>query len=281
MPAQFIGAHMPTAGGLDKAIRRGKAIGCTAVQVFTSSPQQWKSKEVTPEAIAAFKTAVEETGINKLASHDSYLVNLSAPTEEQRAKSIDGLKGEMRRCGAYGIPLVVSHIGAHMGQGEEMGLELAAQGIREVLSDTPEDVTLLIETTAGQGSSLFCTFEHIAKTIDLCNGEQRLGVCLDTCHLFAAGYDLKTPEGYDSTFETLDRIIGFERVKAVHCNDSKKGLSSHVDRHAHIGEGELGEAVFKRLVNDPRFELIPIVLETPDAETMHEVNLSKLLSYRQ
>ncbi|MBI5706795.1 MAG: deoxyribonuclease IV [Armatimonadetes bacterium] len=281
MPAKLLGAHMPTAGGLDKAIRNGKAIGCTAVQVFTSSPQQWRAKEVTDEMASKFKDALKETGITSVVSHDSYLVNLSALDTEMQAKSIAGLKGELNRCAAYGIPFAVSHIGAHMGRGIEEGLRIAAEGIAEVLADTPDSVTLLMETTAGQGSVLNSKFEELAWLLDALKGHKRLGVCLDTCHVFVAGYDLRNQEMFEATFDRFGKAVGLDRLKAIHCNDSKKGLGSHADRHEHIGKGEIGEEAFRLLVNDPKFEYVPILLETPEAETMHQVNLEVLMGLRE
>lgn len=276
MAANLLGAHMPIKGGLGNALRQGKEIGCTAVQVFTSSPQQWYAKPLAPEAIADFKKAQEETGITSVVSHDSYLINLCAPSEEIVAKSFAGLKGEIQRCAAYGIPYVVSHMGATKGQEEDACFARVAEITLAILDDTPESVTLLMETTAGQGSSLNSRFEELARLIEQCGGHPRLGVCLDTCHIFAAGYDIRTAEGYTSTFDEFDRLIGIDRLKAIHCNDSKKGLGSRVDRHAHIGEGELGQEPFRLLVNDPRFANTPILLETPDAPEMHEVNLKRL-----
>jgi deoxyribonuclease-4 len=271
---------MPAAGGLDRAVRRGAAIGCTAVQVFTSSPQQWKAREVTAEQALALREAVDETSVEVLVSHDSYLVNLCAPDAELREKSRRALRAEMERCHALGITLVVSHMGAHLGQGEDAGVRLIAQSTRELLAETPDDVTLLMETTAGQGSSMGSRFETLAAVLEASGAPTRLAVCLDTCHVFAAGYDVSTDEGYDATFAEFDRLIGLDLLRVIHCNDSKKALGSRVDRHAAIGEGEIGEGCFRRLMNDPRWDRVPIVIETPDAETMHEQNLRKLFSYR-
>lgn len=252
-------------------------IGCTAVQVFTSSPQQWRAKAITDEMVADFKAAQVETNIDCVVSHDSYLVNLCAPSDEVRLKSLDGLKGELRRCAQYGIKWAVSHIGSHMGQGIVQGLELCAQNVREILADT-DDTILLAETTAGQGSALDSRFEEIARLFELTGNPDRLGVCLDTCHIFAAGYDIRTRETYESTFADFERLIGIERIKAIHCNDSKKDLGSRVDRHEHIGEGLIGRSAFEFLVNDPRFFQVPILLETPTAEESHKANLDKLWS---
>lgn len=269
---------MPTSGGLHLALQRGREIGCTAVQVFTSSPQQWKAKPMADEAVERFQQAQAATGIDCVVSHDSYLVNLCATNDEIRAKSIEGLKAEVERCARLGIRWVVSHMGSHLGAGEEAGLQAVAEGARRVFEETSDSVTLLMETTAGQGSALNYRFEHLATLIESLQGHPRLGVCLDTCHLFAAGYDLRDRESYEATFSELERWVGLDRVKAIHANDSKRGLGSRVDRHAHIGEGEIGVEAFRLLVNDPRWIEVPILLETPDAETMHKVNLERLKS---
>lgn len=281
MAAKYMGAHMPTRGGVHNAILEGKKIGCTAVQVFTSSPQQWKAKDVTSDMVAKFILAQAETGIDHVVSHDSYLVNLAVVDSERQKQSIAGLCGEMERCAAYGIPYVVSHIGAHMGLGEELGMARAAEGLLEVLAQTDASVTLLAETTAGQGTCLNHRFEHIARLLELTGNPKRLGVCVDTCHIFAAGYDIRTREGYEKTWEEFHRLVGLDRIKVIHCNDSKKPLGSRVDRHDHIGEGEIGPEAFRFLVNDPRWNEVPILLETPDADTMHAVNLAKLWAFQR
>lgn len=270
---------MPVKGGLGSAIREGLKIGCTAVQVFTSSPQQWRAKPVTAEMVADFQCAKQETGIEVVVSHDSYLVNLCVPDADRRKQSIEGLVGEMDRCAQYGIGFTVSHMGAHLGQGEEEGLRVVAESAREVLDRTDPGVTLLMETTAGQGTSLNHHFESLGWLIEALKGDPRLCVCLDTCHIFAAGYDISTDEGYEATFTTFGKIVGFDRLKAIHCNDSKKALGSRVDRHENIGEGLIGPVPFRRLVNDARFENTPILLETPDAPEGHARNLITLRSY--
>lgn len=280
MSARFVGAHMPSAGSLGDTLRSGCKIGCTAVQVFTSSPRQWYAKEVTGDMIADFKRAMVETEINEVISHDTYLINLCAPTPEIRDKSIASLKKEITRCGQYGIPYVVSHMGAHKDQ-EIGGAVLAvAEATKEILAETPESVFLLMETTAGQGSSLNDRFEGLAVLLELCGGHPRLGVCLDTCHVFAAGYDIRTEEGFEKTFQEFEALVGLDRLKAIHLNDSQKGLGSRIDRHAHIGKGEIGLEPFRILMNDPRFESVPMTLETPDADTMHSVNLQMLKNLR-
>lgn len=277
MPAKLIGAHMPTGKGLWDAVRRGKEIGCTAIQVFTSSPQMWKSKEATDEQAEKLQAALKETKIGKhIVSHDSYLINLAAPADELREKSINGLSNEIRRCSKLGIPFVVSHMGAHMGQGEAVGIKRIADATKRILKETPDDVTLLVETTAGQGTCLFHRFEQIAALLDLLKGHKRLAVCLDTCHVFCAGYDIRSKATYEKTFNEFDRLVGCKLIKAVHCNDSKMPFDSHRDRHAHLGEGEIGPAAFKLLVKDKRFTNTPILVETPEAETHHATNVAKL-----
>lgn len=268
---------MPAAGGLWNAVRNGKAIGCTAVQVFTSSPQMWKAKEVTDDMVSKLSEALKETGIGThIVSHDSYLINLAAPADELREKSTEGLKREIERCSKLRIPFVVSHMGAHVKQGEEVGLKRVAEATKRILKETPDDVTLLMETTAGQGTCLNYRFEHLATILDLLKGHKRLAVCLDTCHIFAAGYDIRTKKAYEETFQEFDRLVGCDRIKAIHCNDSKNPLGSRKDRHEHLGDGEIGATAFQCLVGDKRFENTPILVETPDADAMHATNVKRL-----
>lgn len=280
MSAQLLGAHMPVAGGLGNAIRKGHEIGCTAVQVFTSSPQQWKSKPITDEMAEDFLAAVAETGINELISHDSYLINLCSPDPMKRAQSIVGMKSEIGRCARYGIPKVVSHMGSHVGEGEEAGLKAIAESLQQVLAETEESVTVCMETTAGQGTALLYQFEHLATILELAKGHPRIGICLDTCHIFVAGYDIRTDELFSGVIDDFARIVGLERLKVVHANDSKKGLGSKVDRHDNIGVGEIGPDAFKWLVNDARFNQIPIILETPTENDGHERDLALLKSFQ-
>ncbi len=269
---------MKSTGGLHNAISNGKKMGCSAIQVFTSSPQQWRSKEVTDEMATQFKKAVAETGITQVVSHDSYLINLCAEDDAMRTQSMGGMKGEIERCDKYGIPYVVSHMGAHKGQGIECGLKKVAEAVEQILAETPDSVTICMETTAGQGSSLMSRFEELSFVLEMNDRHERLAICLDTCHVFVAGYDIRDEKTYHQTFEAFDKIIGLDRLKVIHCNDSKKGLGSHVDRHEHIGEGEIGLEAFRLLVNDPRFEHVPILLETAAEEDGHERDLAMLKS---
>ncbi len=279
MNAKLIGAHMPIKNGLGGAIREGKRIGCTAIQVFTKSPQLWKAKPISDDMVADFKAAITETGITKVVCHDSYLINLAAAGENLREKSIAGLTDEMNRCAQYGIKYLNSHIGAHVGQGYDEGIRLGVLGAKRALADSDPSVMLVMETTAATGTSLGGTFEMLRAVLDGLNGDQRVAVCVDTCHIFAAGYDIRTAETFNETFAKFESVIGFNRLVAVHCNDSIGGLGSKKDRHAHIGEGEIGEEGFRLLVNDKRFERIPILLETPMENEGHERDLAKLKSF--
>lgn len=278
MPAELLGAHVPIKGGLGTAVRAGHAMGCTALQVFTSSPRQWYSAPVSDEQVLDFQRAREDTGIVDVVSHDSYLINLCAPTPEIAKKSFQGLKGEIERCARYGIDRVVSHLASYKGQDPGETLLVVAERVLEVLAETPDSVTLLMETTAGQGSSINSRFEEMAILLEQTKGHPRLGVCLDTCHVFAAGYDIRTDEGYAKTFAQFDALVGLDRLRAIHVNDSLKPFGSRVDRHADIGEGEIGPRAFELLVNDERFRRVPMLLET-DAER-HQENLDRLKSLR-
>ena len=279
MPAQLLGAHIPIKGGLGNAVRTGHAIGCTAIQVFTSSPRQWYSAPISEEQVADFKKAQEETGMRDVVSHDSYLINLCAPTPEIAEKSFTSLSGELKRCARYGVDRLVSHLASYKDQDRGETLMRLGDRLNELLNESPESVTLLMETTAGQGSSVNSRFEEMAMILELTKGPKNLGVCLDTCHVFAAGYAIHTPEGYENTFAEFDRLVGLDRLRAIHCNDSKKPFGSRLDRHEDIGDGEIGPGAFEMLVNDPRFERTPILLET-EAEK-HEMNLNRLKGMRR
>jgi deoxyribonuclease-4 len=274
----LLGAHMPASKGLARALYDGWEIGCTAVQVFTSSPQQWRGRKIADEEAQNFDDVRRKTGIGAVISHDCYLTNLAAPRSEIRDKSLKALTEEMERCDKLKIPYVVSHMGAHLGEGEAVGLKRLAQGVSRLLRATPESVSLALETTAGQGTTLGYRFEHLAYVLNENHGHPRIAVCLDTCHLFASGYDLRTRHAYEDTMEKFDSVIGLERLKVVHLNDSLKPLGSRVDRHAHIGKGHIGLEAFKLIVNDSRLQGIPMVVETPEADKMHQENVRILWS---
>jgi len=266
---------MPTAGGISRSLTSGQAIGCNAVQLFTSSPRQWRHKPIEPELAAGFRESVRDCGIGFTVAHDSYLINLAAANPDILEVSRQAFRAELERAEALGIPWLVTHMGASADS--DAGIDLLARSLSDILRETEEmEVGVALETTAGQGTSLGHRFEQIARVLELCGGSNRVGVCLDTCHIFAAGYDLRDEEIQARTFHEFDSIVGFDRLKVIHANDSKKGLGSRVDRHAHIGEGEIGLEPFRRLVNDQRLAHVPMIIETPESDTMHAVNLARL-----
>ena len=267
---------MPISGGLHRAIETGRDAGCDVVQIFTKSPQQWRGGNLTDEQVETFLRAQEEIGIPCLASHDSYLINPASPDPELLEKSRTALTEELIRSSRLGIPFVVMHQGAAP-DAEEDALERLAGSIRHALEGAPEDGSaLLLETTAGQGTCLGHRFDQIARVLEAVDAGDRLGVCLDTCHIFAAGYDIRDPEAYERTMAELDRLVGLERVRLIHANDSKKELGSRVDRHEAIGQGKIGAEAFRLLLSDPRLAGVPTVLETPKEGDMDPVNLRAL-----
>lgn len=269
---------MPTTGGPAFAVADGKAIGCDTVQLFTASPRQWRAPALKPEAIQAFLSAKTDTQITKTVAHDSYLVNLAAADgTETLEKSRLAFRHEIERADALDIDFLVSHPGAHMGAGTDAGIAQIIQSLDSLHAETEgARVRVAIETTAGQGTYLGGKFAEIARILNGVKHPERLAVCLDTCHVFVAGYDLRTPEGYQETMAQFDSVIGLVHLQVVHANDSKGGLGSHLDRHEHIGDGEIGLEAFRLLVNDPRLSGIPLIVETPDSETMHAVNVQRL-----
>ncbi len=274
---RLLGAHMPTTGGLQNALTSGHEIGCTAVQLFTASPRQWRAAPLKPETVQAFQEAWQQTQMGAVICHDSYLVNLAAPSEEVYAKSLVAFREELDRCEQLGIPWVVTHMGSYLDTSEEEGLEKLVASAKRLLADTAGyKVGIAMETTAGQGTNLGYKFEHLRRVLDGNQGDTRLSVCMDTCHIFVAGYDIST-NLLSGVLDEFDQVIGLDRLVAVHANDALKGLGSKKDRHAHIGQGELGEDPFRQLVNEPRLMSIPIILETPESETMHRENLAHLV----
>jgi len=266
-----LGAHESIAGGLHKAFDRAQSVGCEAVQIFVKSNRSWAVKPLTEEAITRFRAKAEETGIQPVVAHTSYLLNLGTHDESLWDKSRDTLIVELERCEALDVPWLVLHPGSHVGAGEEAGLARVAQGLGEVhVATLGFHTQILLETTAGQGTNLGYCFEHLAWLVEHTSAGERLGVCLDTCHVFAAGYELRTPEGYATTMEAFDRVVGLERLKAVHLNDSKGDLGSRKDRHEHIGKGHIGLEGFRHVLNDPRLAGLPGLLETPKSDDLHE-----------
>lgn len=263
-----LGAHLSIAGGLPRAVDRAEASGCQALQIFTKSAGQWRARELPPEEIALFRRRLRQTKIRPVVAHNSYLINLAAADLVLRARSIEALRDELDRAESLGLDGLVMHPGSFTSGTESGGLRLIADGLAEILASRPDMKTrVLLEHTAGQGTNLGHRFEHLAEIIDLLGGSPRVGVCLDTCHLLAAGYDICSEKGYQETFRQFGKIVGLARLKAFHLNDSKKPCGSRVDRHEHIGKGCLGLAPFRRILNDPRFAKLPMLLETPKEDT--------------
>ena len=277
----ILGAHMSISGGYQRAVEAAQRAGCDCVQLFTKNNNQWRAKELTDQDVEFFQTALRNLKIAHPIAHDSYLINLASPDDELWQKSVDAFVVEMLRAERLGIPYVVTHPGAFTTSSEEAGLTRVAQALDEVHRQTPKiKAQCLLETTAGQGSTLGWKFEHLSSIIDQVRDPDRLGVCVDTCHIFAAGYSFGTKSDYTKTMKNLDQTVGIERVKAFHLNDSKKGLGSRVDRHEHIGEGCLGLEPFRLLMNDRRFRKVPMYLETPKGERdgvdLDTINLATL-----
>ncbi|MBA4064563.1 MAG: deoxyribonuclease IV [Isosphaera sp.] len=279
-----LGAHLSVAGGLRKAAEAAAALGCGTVQIFTKSPNAWEAKPLADADVRAFRAAVAAAGLRFPTAHDSYLINLAAPDDAAFRKSVAALAVEVERAEALGLSYLVTHPGAHTGSGEDAGLARVAAGLDEVRGRCPGvKVKVLLETTAGQGTCLGHRFEHLRTILDHVTDADWLGVCLDTCHVFAAGYGLATADEYAATVDEFDRVVGLSRLELFHLNDSVKGRGSRVDRHAGIGLGMIGPEPFRRLVTDTRFAHLPMVLETPKegpaGEAMDPVNLAVLQGF--
>jgi deoxyribonuclease-4 len=260
----LLGAHMSISGGVDKAILKGHEVACETIQIFTRSPRQWRPRPLEEDEIDRFLQRKAETGIDPVIAHDCYLINLASPEEELYRKSLGVLVEELGHCQALGIPYLVLHPGAHVGTGEEAGLTRVAAALDQVREKTDGcSVMVLLENTAGQGTNLGHTFEQLAVLLDAVRDNAWLGVCFDACHAWAAGYELRTREGYEATWREMDDLIGLERLKVVHLNDAKGDRGSRLDRHEHIGRGKLGLDPFRMLLNDERFRGLPMILETP------------------
>ena len=276
----LIGAHMSIAGGLDKAIERALAVRARVLQIFTRNTNQWKARRLTPSEIQAFRKRWGESGLHTVVAHDCYLINLASPVEALRRRSVETLAEELLRCEALGIPSLVTHPGAHMGAGLPKGCARAARSLDEArtIAGAPS-VTVLLETVAGQGTTVGRTFEELARIRERVKVPARVQFCVDTCHVHAAGYDLVTEDGYERTIQEFDDILGLTNLRAIHFNDSKKERGSRVDRHQHIGKGHLGTMPFQRMLRDPRLRAIPKILELPkgkDGVVMDRRNLGLL-----
>lgn len=263
----LVGAHMSAAGGLVRAVDRAVDAGCRALQVFTKNSNQWGGKPVVASEAAAFRKAAADAGIAPLVSHSAYLINLASPDPLVRTRSVEALVDEIERCDANGIPYLVLHPGSHGGDGEEVGLDRIARGLDEAARLTPSSSTaVLLETAAGQGACLGHDFAHLGSILSRADSRARLALCLDTCHVHAAGYDVVSKDGWRKTLDELDAACGLGLVKVVHANDSKKERGCRVDRHERIGHGAIGSKGFANLMTEPAFENVPKILETPKDE---------------
>ncbi len=279
----LLGAHESVAGGIQLAFDRIDEAGGEVLQIFTRNQRQWNPKSITKEEQQLFSSAWQEHNSMPVVSHASYLINLASGKAELVEKSIAAFVEELKRCEILNIPLVVMHPGSHGGDGVENGLSRFTSNLDQALAMADNGVMLLLENTAGQGTGLGSRFEELAAIISGSKYPRRLGVCIDTCHTFAAGYDIRTKEAYEATMEEFDRVVGIERIHLFHLNDSKKGLGSRVDRHEHIGQGEIGLEAFRNFLNDPRFADHPMTLETPKGKDLQEDrdNLAVLRSLLQ
>lgn len=284
MKRVFAGAHVSIAGGIYRAFERGDALGCRSIQIFLKNSNQWRGKPLTDEDCALFIEARAATAIHPVIAHDSYLINLASPDRGLFRKSFDAFVDELRRANRLGVSFLVMHPGAHMGSGESAGIGRIARALRRALAEVEPPVVILLENTAGQGSCLGHRVEHLAAVIERIGeklgASNRVGVCIDTCHLFAAGYDIRTAETYEKTMWEFDRLIGLDRIRLFHVNDSRRELGSRVDRHSHIGQGFIGLEAFRLLLNDSRFEAVPKIIETPKGKGIEDdlMNLATLTS---
>jgi len=269
---KFVGAHTSAAGGVFNAIKNAQLIGASAFALFTKNQRQWSAKPLDTKTIDTFKSYLEDSGIEPqhVLPHDSYLINLGSPDSEKRAKSYDAFVDEIERCEQLGLDRLNFHPGSHLNKiGEDECLDLIAQSLNRAL-DATTGVTLVLENTAGQGSNLGYKFEHLAHIIDRVEDKSRVGVCIDTCHMFTAGYDIRTKDSYEITMSQFENIVGFEYLKGMHLNDSKPELGSRVDRHQSIGKGKIGLDAFRFIMNDKRMDDIPLILETIDSSIWAE-----------
>lgn len=277
----LLGAHMSIAGGIFNAPDRGVKSGCGVIQVFTQNANQWKGKAVSDQDAELFRERFAASGLADVVSHDIYLINLAAAPGEVREKSLVAFREELQRCARLGIGKIVMHPGSHNGDGEEVGIKRVCEAFDLLLPQVPQFTgKVLLENTAGQGSNLGYRFDHLKAIIEGSAFRERFGVCFDTCHAFAAGYQIAERGGYRRTFDELDAAVGIQALQAFHLNDSKKGLGCKVDRHEHIGDGTLGLEPFRFILNDPRFALTPKFIETPkgDNDEMDLANLKLLRS---
>lgn len=274
-----VGLHVSIAGSIDKAVDNAVATGCTAFQIFTRNPRGWAAKPLTSNDASSFKEKLGKSKIDRLATvaHMPYLPNLSSPEDDPFARSLDSLIDEVKRCSKLGIPYIVAHLGSHKGKGDQKGIEMLVKAFTKAAEDTPDDVMILLENTAGQKNSVGSDFGQLGSILSKLKPAKRFGICLDTCHAFAFGYDMSTEKGAAATLKEFDNTIGFEHLKILHLNDSKGELGSNLDRHEHIGLGKIGEKGLGYIIKTINRKKIPIILETPIDERRDDVgNLNKV-----
>ncbi|HVP07569.1 MAG TPA: deoxyribonuclease IV [Candidatus Acidoferrum sp.] len=265
------GAHESIEGGVFNAVLRGQTATCDTIQMFNKSNNQWRAKKLTTEEVDKFFSTIEETGIDVACSHSSYLINLASADPALNEKSYSSFKEEVERCNLLKIANLVIHPGSHLGTGEQVGMDRIATNLNRVFGEVKGNtVTVCLETTAGQGSNLGYTFEQIAYMMDKVEDKAHIGVCMDTCHIFAAGYPIIDPKEYKKTMKSFEDIVGLEKLKVIHMNDSKRELGSRIDRHEHIGKGQIGLEGFRNFVNDRKLAKIPMVIETPKEDDLKE-----------
>jgi len=260
-----VGMHVSISGSIDRAVDNALAIGCTAFQIFTRNPRGWAAKPLSSKDVTSYKEKLAASKIDRFATvaHMPYLPNLSSPEEEPFAQSLKSLIDEIKRCSKLGIPFIVAHLGSHKGAGDKKGIEKLVKSFTDAARDTPDDVMILLENTAGQKNSVGSDFEQLASILFELKPSKRFGICLDTCHAFAAGYDLRTDKAASLTLQKFDKAIGFEHLRILHLNDSKGEIGCNIDRHEHIGLGQIGEVGFSRIIRTANSKKIPIILETP------------------
>lgn len=277
---KLVGAHVSIAGGVENAPINAAAIGATAFAMFTKNQRQWTAPPISPESAAAFKENCRKFNFapGSILPHDSYLINLGQPDPDKRRNAVAAFTDELRRCNTLGLTMLNFHPGSHLKLvSESEGCRLIADSVKSALQEVP-DVCAVFENTAGQGSNLGYSFEQLADMLEKTGMPGRTGVCIDTCHAFAAGYDLATDEGFEKCFSEFDRLIGMKFLRGMHLNDSKGTLNGHLDRHAPLGQGTIGIKLFEKIASDPRFDNIPLILETPN-ESLWQQEISHLLSF--
>lgn len=271
---KLFGAHVSVAGGVFKAPMRGEELECDAIQIFTKNQMQWNASPLKEDEIAKFKDEMQHHRPQSVVTHDSYLINLGSPEEKKLEKSRNAFLDEVQRCDQLGIDLLVFHPGSHLKSGDRAALDTIADSLNWTHEQTPDaTVKTLLEIAAGQGTNVGYSFEQLIDVIENVKDKSRVGVCIDTCHMFCAGYDIRTKETYENTWKEFEKVIGYDWLEVFHINDSKKPLNSHVDRHENLGHGYIGLEAFRLLLNDERFDDIPMVLETPGGDKWFRKNL--------